>query len=68
MAAAMFVEEIQRMLGPALAAHPNFRANVRELGLVLYGVAITQHLRPASTRSAFAAELRAHARRLFDLP
>src|SRR4051812_35177250 len=37
-AAAMFVDEIHRLLGPELAAHPHFRANVRQLGLILYGI------------------------------
>ena len=67
-AAALFVDEIQRLLGPELAAHPHFRANVRQLGLTLYGVAVTHHLRPRSARAALLDELRHVGRRLFDLP
>src|SRR5436190_4515853 len=66
-AASMFVEEIHRLLGPELAAHPDFRANVRQLGLMLYGIVATQHLRPAGTRDALTADLRQTLRRLFDL-
>ena len=67
-AAALFVGEIQRLLGPDLAAHPHFRANVRQLGLMLYGIAVTQHLRPPSARALLLDELRDLGRRLFDLP
>jgi AcrR family transcriptional regulator len=66
-AAALFVDEIQRLLGPELAAHPHFRANVRQLGLTLYGIAVTQHLRPGSARAGLIEELRDLGRRLFDL-
>ncbi|MDQ1697454.1 MAG: hypothetical protein QOJ03_2807 [Frankiaceae bacterium] len=66
-AAALFVETIQRLLGSELAAHPHFRTNVRQLGLWLYGVVATQHLRPAQARAALTEELRGVALRLFDL-
>src|SRR4051812_22983973 len=57
-AAAMFVDEIHRLLGPELAAHPHFRANVRQVGLTLYGIAVTQHLRTRSARTVLLDELR----------
>jgi len=66
-AATLFADEIRRLLGPHLAAHPHFRVNARQLGLTLYGIAVTYHLRPASARMALTAELRDLARRLFDL-
>jgi len=66
-AASLFVEEIRRLLGPHLSSHPYFRANVRQLGLTLYGIAVTHHLRAESARAAFADELRELARRLFDI-
>lgn len=66
-AASLFADEIRRLLGPHLAAHPHFRVNARQLGLTLYGIAVTHHLRPESARSALGNELRDLARRLFDL-
>lgn len=66
-AASLFADEIRRLLGAHLAAHPHFRVNARQLGLTLYGIAVTHHLRPASARLALGGELRDLARRLFDL-
>lgn len=66
-AATLFADEIKRLLGPHLAAHPHFRVNVRQLGLALYGIAVTHHLRPQAARTALGDELRDLARRLFDL-
>ena len=66
-AAAMFVDQIFVLLGPDLAAHPHFRANVRQLGLTLYGMAVTQHLRSRPARAALLDEVRDLGRRLFDL-
>jgi AcrR family transcriptional regulator len=66
-ASAMFVNEIHRLLGPDLAAHPHFRANVRQLGLTMYGMAVTQHLRTRSARGVLLDEIRDLGRRLFDL-
>jgi AcrR family transcriptional regulator len=66
-AATLFADEIRRLLGPHLAAHPHFRVNARQLGLTLYGIAVTYHLRAESARTALTAELRDLARRLFDL-
>lgn len=66
-AASLFADEIRRLLGPNLAAHPHFRVNARQLGLTLYGIAVTHHLRPEVARLALAGELRDLARRLFDL-
>jgi AcrR family transcriptional regulator len=66
-AATLFADEIRRLLGPHLAAHPHFRVNARQLGLTLYGIAVTYHLRAESARRALTAELRDLARRLFDL-
>src|SRR5437868_1550834 len=66
-AASLFADEIKRLLGPHLATHPHFRVNVRQLGLALYGIAVTHHLRQESARAALGPELRDLARRLFDL-
>ncbi|MBV9292169.1 MAG: TetR/AcrR family transcriptional regulator [Frankiales bacterium] len=66
-AGALFHEEIARLLGPDLAAHPRFEANVRELGLLLYGIAVTHHLRPREARRALQQELHDLAFRLFDV-
>jgi AcrR family transcriptional regulator len=66
-AAALFVDEIAMPLGPELAAHPHFRENVRQLGLMLYGIAATQHLRTPAARGMMVCELRELGRRLFDL-
>jgi hypothetical protein len=66
-AATLFADEIRRLLGPHLTAHPHFRVNARQLGLTLYGIAVTCHLRSESARTALAVELRELARRLFDL-
>jgi AcrR family transcriptional regulator len=66
-AAALFVDEIQRMLGPELASHPHVRTHVRQLGLLLYGITVTQHLRSAEATHQLTSELRALARGLFDV-
>ena len=66
-AASLFFDEIQRLLGPQLAAHPHFRGNARQLGLTLYGLAVTQHLRVPAARAAIVTELHDLGRRLFDL-
>ncbi|HVV76741.1 MAG TPA: helix-turn-helix domain-containing protein [Mycobacteriales bacterium] len=66
-AAAIFFRAMRDLLGDELATHPHFEANVRQLGLVLYGVTLTDHLRPEWASEALAIELRAVTRRLFDL-
>jgi AcrR family transcriptional regulator len=67
-AGSLFVDVIRTMLGPELAGHPQLRVNVRQLGLLLYGIALTQHLRPTEASAVLTTELRALTRRSFDLP
>ena len=50
-AADLFFSAVGAMLGPDLADRPEFRRNVRMLGLILYGTGITAGLRrPADDR------------------
>jgi AcrR family transcriptional regulator len=67
-ASQLFVDVIGERLGPVLGEHPEFRGNVRLLGLAMYGVAVTQHLRSAESVHALGVELRHQAHRLFAQP
>jgi AcrR family transcriptional regulator len=64
-ASRLFVEVVRELLGPVLGEHPEFRGNVRLLGLAMYGVALTQHLRSPASLEVLGAELRRQAHRLF---
>jgi AcrR family transcriptional regulator len=65
--AEIFFRVLADLAGPEVAAHPDFRRNVRVLGLSLYGVALTDHLRRRRAVSLLTDELRGVARQLFDL-
>jgi AcrR family transcriptional regulator len=64
-ASAMFVDVVRRLLGPELAAHPHARGNIRALGLTLYGLTLTHHLRPTGAADDVAHDLRRIVHRLF---
>lgn len=65
-ASALFVDVVRRLLGAELADHPHARGNVRALGLTLYGVTLTHHLRPAAAAADLAADLHRIAHELFS--
>ncbi len=65
-AAGIFFQTFARLLGPELAARPDFRRNVRLVGLTFYGVGVTSHLR--SRDEELVAELKQLLRALFALP
>ena len=64
-ASTMFVDVVQRSLGPGLAAHPHARGNIRALGLSLYGLTLTHHLRTAEGVADIAQDLRRIAHQIF---
>jgi len=64
-ASALFVDVVRRLLGPELATHPHARGNVRALGLTLYGVTLTHHLRPPAAAKDLARDLHRIAHALF---
>jgi AcrR family transcriptional regulator len=62
----LFFATFARLVGPDLAAHPDFRRNVRLIGLTFYGVGVTSHLRAAND-AALQNEVRQMLRALFGL-
>ena len=57
-----------RLAGPEHALHPDFRRNVRLVGLTFYGVALTANLRARKDEERLVGELKEMLRSLFDLP
>ena len=64
-ASTMFVDVVRRSLGPELAAHPHVRGNIRALGLALYGLTLTHHLRSPAGADDIARDLRRIAHQIF---
>jgi len=64
-ASSMFVDVVRRSLGPDLGAHPHVRGNIRALGLALYGLTLTHHLRSPAGADDIAHDLRRIAHQLF---
>lgn len=64
-ASSMFVDVVRRSLGPELAAHPHVRGNIRALGLALYGLTLTHHLRTPGGAEDIARDLRRIAHQIF---
>ncbi len=63
----LFFRIVRDVAGPDLANHPRFERNVRLLGLALYGVTLTGHLRSPAGAGLLLAEVQGLARHLFDL-
>lgn len=57
-ASTMFVDVVRRALGPELGTHPHVRGNIRALGLTLYGLTLTHHLRSAAATADVRRDLR----------
>ena len=64
-ASTMFVDVVRRSLGPELGTHPHVRGNIRALGLALYGLTLTSHLRSAAATDDVARDLRRITRQVF---
>ena len=64
-ASSMFVDVVRRSLGPELGAHPHVRGNIRALGLALYGLTLTNHLRTPGGVADIARDLRRIAHQMF---
>ncbi|TML39165.1 MAG: TetR/AcrR family transcriptional regulator [Actinobacteria bacterium] len=67
-AAELVFATFARLVGPELAADPSFRRNVRLVGLTLYGVGLTAHLRSSADEPRLAGEVKQMLRALFGLP
>lgn len=65
-ASTMFVDVVRRSLGPELGGHPHARGNIRALGLALYGLTLTHHLRSEQGADDIARDLRRIAHQIFD--
>ncbi len=63
----LFFRIVRAVAGPDVARHPRFETNVRMVGLTLYGVTLTAHLRTPEGARLLLAEVQGLARRLFDL-
>lgn len=61
----LFFDVFARLVGPELAAHPNFRRNGRILGLSLYGVGLTSGVRAKADDARVLADLKGVVRALF---
>jgi AcrR family transcriptional regulator len=64
-AAKLFFDILARLLGPELAAHPDFERNARLLGLSLYGVGLTAGIRRRTEERRLLAELKEMLRALY---
>jgi hypothetical protein len=62
----MFVDVVRRSLGPELGGHPHARGNIRALGLALYGLTLTHHLRTEQGAEDIARDLRRIAHQIFS--
>ena len=65
-ASTLFVDGVRRSLGPELGGHPHARGNIRALGLALYGLTLTHHLRSAEGVDDIAHDLRRIAHQIFS--
>jgi AcrR family transcriptional regulator len=66
LAAELYFSTFARLVGPDIAARPDFERNARFLGLTLYGVGLTAGLRSAKDEKRLFGEFKAMVRLVFS--